>query len=301
MFTATDGLFQTAGGGAGPGDTLIVFGKAVQGNSDLESAVKIASVSSNTKLTVAAPFNLNDTTGSSVNYGPALPYVIGRAQAGNISSPSTTNDVGVASTTLNYPVSALGRAAAIWAQSNGTDTNTSNSATTIVTDAALAVFPGVAPATIIVSPDPIPGNLTTDVVVCIIDALRSPIAGVSFGFSFTNLGVGSGSLDDIGGAGVVPQTTDASGCVVTSVKTNGIAGSTGSGGSGGGTPGLTFTAGDATTTVPITASGNLVLLAFPSALGGAGGTVTLQLLTGNGVPVPGAQLTGTCTGATVGP
>ncbi len=47
-FSALDGHFVTAGGGAGPGDSLVVFGKtehgAPAGNADLESAVKISSV-----------------------------------------------------------------------------------------------------------------------------------------------------------------------------------------------------------------------------------------------------------------
>jgi hypothetical protein len=50
-------------------------------------------------------------------------------------------------------------------------------------------------------------------------------------------------------------------------------------------------------TAPITASGNLILLAKPSQLGGTGGIVTLTLLNGNGTPVPGVQLTGTCSNA----
>jgi len=112
LFTATDGHFKTAGGGAGPGDTLLVFGKDVPGNADLESAAKVTVVNNETTLHVATPFNLNDTTGVSVDYGPVLPYIVGRAQTGNITALATTNKFGAASTTLNYPVSALGRAVA---------------------------------------------------------------------------------------------------------------------------------------------------------------------------------------------
>jgi hypothetical protein len=60
---------------------------------------------------------------------------------------------------------------------------------------------------------------------------------------------------------------------------------------------LTFTVGDTSATAPITASGDLILLAKPSVLGGNGGVVTLTLLNGNGTPVPGVQLTGTCENA----
>ncbi|TLY47386.1 MAG: hypothetical protein E6K53_16555 [Gammaproteobacteria bacterium] len=301
VFSAPDGHFVTAGGGVGPGDTVVVFGKQIQGapvgNDDLESAVKVASVVSETQLNVATAFNFNDTTGATVNNGPVLPYVVGRATVGNISTPATTDSVGVASTKLNYPVSQLGRLAAVWAQGTGVDTV--NGSVRTVTDAAITAFPGVAPAKIIISPNPIPGNLTTSVQVCIYDALGSPLPGVAFGFSFTNLGVGSGSVDGVSGSGTTASVTGSSGCVVTTVITSGIA-SSGSGGSGGSSsgPSLTFSAGSASATAPITASGGLILLANPSACGGTGcaGPVTLTLLNSNGTPVSGVQLTGTCTG-----
>jgi hypothetical protein len=291
LFTATDGHFKTAGGGAGPGDTLVVFGKethgAPQGNADLESASAVSRVNSETSLNVVTPFNRNDTTGVSVDNGPVLPYVIGRALAGNMTSPAATNLNGVATTKLNYPVSVLGNPVAIWAQGNGTDNITGQS--TLVTDARLIVFPGIAPATITVSPNPIPGNLTTTVFACIQDALQEPISGVQFEFAFSGLGIGSGKLDGISTAGLVPDITGPDGCVATTVVTNGIDSSAAE-------AKLTFNLGSLTGFSPIKASGSLVLLAVPSALGGTGGTVTLTLLTGNGTPVPGVQIVGTCTG-----
>ncbi len=293
-FSALDGHFVTAGGGAGPGDTVVVFGKQIHGvpagNDDLESAVKVASVVSETQLNVATAFNFNDTTGATVNNGPVLPYIVGRQTVGNISTPKATDSIGVVSTTLNYPVSQLGRAAAVWAQGSGVDTV--NGSVRTVTDAAIMVFPGVAPAKIVISPNPIPGNLTTSVSVCISDALGSPLAGVGFGFAFTNLGIGSGSVDGVSGSGTAANITDSSGCIVTSVKTSGIAAS----GSGSAGPTLTFSAGNASASAPITASGGLILLANPSACGGTGCTVTLTLLNSNGTPVSGVQLTGACTG-----
>ncbi len=292
LFTATDGHFKTAGGGAGPGDTLVVFGKethgAPQGNTDLESASVVSKVNSDTSLNVVVPFNRNDTTtGAIVDNGPVLPYVIGRALTGNITSPATTNDLGTATTKLNYPVSALGRPVVIWAQSNGTDNITGQS--TLVTDARVIRFPGIAPATITVSPNPILGNVTTTVLACIQDALQEPISGVQFDFIFSGLGIGSGKLDGISTAGTVPDITGADGCVATSVVTNGID-STASDAK------LTFTFGAATGSTSISTNGGLVLLAVPSTLGGGGGVVTLTLLTSDGTPVPGVQIVGTCSG-----
>jgi hypothetical protein len=292
-FTATDGQFLTAGGGAGPGDTLLVIGKqeegAPAGNDDLESAARVTAVLSQTQLTVATPFNLNDTTGVSVNSGPTLPYIVGRAQIGNITSPAFTNANGRATTTLNYPVSKLGHITAIWAQGTGTDSVTGT--TKIVTDIAVIGFPGVAPGQLVVSPNPIPGNITLPVQACVEDALGSPIQGVQLTFAFSGL-VGTGTVDGIANGGTVPDLTDSTGCVTTTVTTSGVGSS--------GTPTLTFTGAGIPAVVPIVASGDLVLFAVPTQLGGDGGLVTLTLLNGNGTPVAGAQLTGTCTNAGIG-
>ncbi|HEY8011818.1 MAG TPA: hypothetical protein VIE67_12570, partial [Rudaea sp.] len=205
---------------------------------------------------------------------------------GNVSTPATTNAVGVATTTLNYPVSALGLASAVWVQGTGIDTFTSGTKT--ITDAALVGFPGVAPAKIVISPSPIPGDITTSVQVCIYDAAVSPLAGVVFGFNFASLGIGSGSVDSVSTAGNTAHATDSSGCVITAVKTSGLTSSD--------KATLTFTAGGATATANITASGSLVLLASPSALNGSGGSVTLTLEQSDGTPVSGVLLVGSCTG-----
>lgn len=317
-FSAPDGRFKTTGGGGGPGDTLIVFGKqahgAPAGNDDLESALPITGIASDTQLFTLFPFNRNDTTGTSMLPGP-LPYVIGRATIGNINSPAATDSsgaatvTGTATTKLNYPVSKLGRSVAIWAQGTGPDTANrdanGNPTTRLVTDAIVTVYPAVADLSVSASPNPITGNITLPVTVCVVDALRVPIPGMRFNFSFSDLGAGSGTVDGIDTAGWTQNATDASGCVAAMVTTQGIAGSGGSGGGSSGKPTLTFVAAgysagsSASVAIPITAGGNLVLLASPTALGGAGGNVSLTLLSSNGKPVPGAQLTGSCTGDTV--
>jgi hypothetical protein len=307
-FSSPDGHFHSKGGGAGPGDTLVVFGKqrhgAPAGYDDLETALSIAKVVDDTTLFTYFPFNLNDTSGSTPPSAP-LPYVIGRATIGNINSPVTTDSngrtsiTGVATTTLNYPVSQLSKSVVIWAQGAGTDplaTNPANSTRT-VTDAIVTGYPGLADVKIIVSPSPIPGNTTADVQVCIIDALRVPIPGVAFDYSFGSLGVGSGSVDGVDGAsGHLTKPTDTNGCVDVSVTTNGLASSSGGGSGSSGGPTLTFSsgAGGATTTTNIVVSSGPILLAAPSALNSGVSTVTLTLLQSDGTPVPGVQLTGTC-------
>lgn len=312
-----DGYFTTTGGGAGPGDTLVVFGKqnhgAPAGNDDLESALPISQIYSGTQLFTQFPFNRNDTTGTSMLPGP-LPYVIGRATMGNINSPAKTDSsgaatvTGTATTKLNYPVSKLNRGVVIWAQGAGPDTAyldaNGNPTTRLVTDAIVTTYPGVRDFIVSASPNPIPGNGTISVNVCVTDALLVPVPNLRFKFGFSNLGAGSGTVDGTSTSGWTQYATGSSGCVVATVYTNGIASSSGGSGSSG-APTLTFTApgfdvgGSASVAIPITAGGNLILQVSPSALGGSGGPVTLTLLTSNGQPVPGVQLTGICTGDTV--
>jgi hypothetical protein len=246
LFTATDGAFLTAGGGAGPGDALVVFGKAVEGNSDLVSAVTVQSVSSETTLNVSSPFNRNDTTGSSVDYGSVLPYLIGRAQHGNISSPATTNDIGVAHTTLNYTVNSVGNAVAIWAQGDGIATTGGQRR---VTDAGTMVYPGVAPAALVVTPLSIAGNSTATITACVTDALGIPLRGVPVGYLFAFTAGGTGSVDGGGATGVFDRLTGTNGCATGSATTSGIPGA--SAGASGGT--LTISAAGQSANVDITA------------------------------------------------
>ena len=289
-FTAPTGRFGTRG--AGPGDTLLVFGKLVPGNRDLESSRQIQTIQSDTSLTVIYPLNPNDDSGVSVNNGPVIPYVIGHAEEGNIGGAGVTDVHGVAHTTLNYPVSRIGKGAFIWAQ-GASGVVAATGRPRLVTDISGGGFPGVAPGHLVVNQTPLPGNTTVNVQVCLYDNLGAPIQGSGIGFGFTNLGLGTGSIDGQPTSGTFANPTGTDGCTNGVFTTSGIAGSAG-GGTGG--PTVTFTAGPSTPAliVPITASGNLILQASPSSLGGSGGSVTLVLTDANGHPVPSAQISGTC-------
>ncbi len=288
LFTAPNGRFRSAGGGAGPGDTLLVFGQAVIGNADLESARRVATVNSETSLNVSYPFNPNDTTGQSVDYGAVLPYVIGRAHEGNIGSTGTTDANGVARTTLNYPVSRLGKGALIWARGAGAPVN---GTPRLITDISGGGFAGVAPGVLVVNQTPLPGNTTVMVQVCLYDALGAPIQGAGIGFGFTNLGLGQGSIDSIATAGQFAHPTGQSGCVLGEMETSGLSGD-------GEEPLVTFTAGPRVPAlpVPIAVGGSLILQASPSTVTANGQTVTLHLTDSSGHGVAGAQLSGSCTG-----
>lgn len=284
MFTAATGSFATAGGGAGPGDTLVVFGEDVIGNRDLESARTVTQVHSNTSLSVDYRFNHNDTTGQSVNYGGVLPYIIGRAADGNISATATTNEIGVAVTKMNYPVSKLGKVAVVWAQGDGPVVAGQPKK---VTDVEFAYFAGVAPATLVVSPSVLPANTTRDVTICVYDALSVPMGGIPVNFAFQNL-AGAGWVDDMVGTGTVDNVTEfGSGCTTATVRTQGVL-------EGDEEPELIFSAVGASGTVTFSFQ-PMVLLANPTAMR-SGGVVTLTLVNNNGVPLPGHQIVGTCEG-----
>ncbi len=284
LFSAPGGAFQTAGGGAGPGDTLLVFGQAVQGNRDLESARTIAQVNSQTALSTVQRFNRNDDTGTSVDSGNVLPYIIGRAQHGNIIATGFTDENGVATVRVNYPVSRLGQSVAIWSRGSATTTTGSK----LVSDIATLVYPGIAELNIIANPGAIPGNTTANVTVCLRDAFDSPIQGafVNFGFSLAS---GTGT---IGGrnSGPLPSPTGSNGCVLVPVVTSGMTED--------GDNLLTFTLGDAEPAeVEINVADDLILQAFPTAFIGDGSfTVNLRLIDGAGNGISGRAIAAQCSG-----
>lgn len=287
LFTAPSGRFTTAGGGAGPGDTLLVFGEQSIGNRDLESARRIERINSATSLNVTQRFNSNDDTGATVNNGPVLPYIIGRATVANITPNVPTNGVGVASTTMNYPINQLGRIAAIWARGAG---DLPGGVQQLVTDAEIVVFPGAAPGTLIASPAQIAANRTTTVTICVQDALASPIQGVPIGFQIANPSTTT-TVDGQSNEGVVAQVTGASGCTTATVTTAGVANNVQA-------PRITFFGVGGSSVVNVVPPTVTFLTAFPSSFfGGNGGPIRLRLFDGNGEPIPGVLITGVCTGA----
>lgn len=290
LFTAPTGQFTTAGGGAGPGDTLLVFGKDVPGNRDLESARVVASINSATSLTTRTRFNLNDDSGQTVDFGPVLPYVIGRATSGNIAATGITDARGVARTVMTYPVNRLGRLSAVHAQ---TAADARPAGQEIAADISFIPFPGIAPARLTAAPEQITGNRTQPVTVCLIDALGAPIQGVRVGFTF-QLGQagGSGSIEGIPNSGSLPRLTGFNGCVTVQVTTQGVQSTTGG-------PQVRFSVGGTGSNIFADVQivvGQLILQSSPSTFFGSGVFITsLTLLDQNGNPIVGAQLFANCT------
>jgi uncharacterized repeat protein (TIGR02543 family) len=159
-----------------------------------------------------------------------MPYLIGRGVHGSITSVGTTNDQGIAHSTLTYTVSTVGNAVAIFAQGDGIDRVTGGQRR--VTDAGTFGYPGLAPASLIVSPQSIAGNTTTTVTVCIVDALGIPLRGFQVGYLFDLSGGGSGNVDGNGGSGTFDRLTGVDGCTFGTATTTNIPGSSEGGSAG---------------------------------------------------------------------
>ncbi len=294
LFTAPTGAFKTASGGAGPGDTLLVFGKLVTGNRDLENARTVRTINSATSLNTTTPFNGNDIdTGTTADYGAVLPYVIGHALDGNITASALTNDDGIATVKLTYPVSKLGKIAAVFAQGSGIATK---GASRTVDDIMFVRFAGVAGigdllAAVTASPNPIFGNSTQQVKVCIADALGSPLQGIQFDFTYT--GTGTAKVDNAASPGLIASLTDDTGCAFATVVTSGVQPSTDTGGGGE----LKFCAGNLCATIDVKVDVGVCQVSPSSvAVGsqGVSGTITLTAFDALKNKLAGAQITSTC-------
>lgn len=299
-FTSQTAAFITAAGGVQPNDILMVFGEESLGNEDLESSLTVASVNSQTSLSTVEKFNRNDETGAINNDFGILPYAVGRAVDGNINATAVMNEMGVATTRLNYPVSQLGRIAAISVKGQGR-INPVNGVVKTVTDVELITFPGVEgfngqSSTLVVSPNVIPANTSVAFNVCLADSARNPLPGRYVSFSYVGSN-GQGYIDGISTAGIMNSPTGENGCTYGVATTTGVI-------PGSAEPGFNFSSGGITcnledsdnqSCMDVIAPENGVLNANPSSFIGRGGiTITLTLYDGSGNPIEGAPIQGSC-------
>ncbi len=287
-FTAPGGAFTTAGGGAGPSDTLVVFGEERPQDRDLENIRTVTQVVSATSLTVQNRFNRNDDTGNSVNNGPVLPYVIGRAVDGNVRPTATTDSGGVARVTVTYPISKLGKRMVLWAQANATPVSTPGET---AGDAEVLRFQGAGPLSIS-APTGVQGNRTVGVPVCVEDVFGNAVSGVRINYTFT-ITQGSASIDgSTAAAGALANVTGANGCATASVTTSGI---TQSGNAGT----ITWKVDDAEAETDILGPAALALIANPGSFllpsGNGSVAVSLTLSDGSTNGVGGILISATCT------
>ena len=298
-FSSLSGSFLTDAGGVQLSDILVVFGEESLGNEDLESAVTVASVNSQTNLSIVEKFNRNDETGTINNDFGILPYAIGRAVDGNITATAAINDIGVATTRLNYPVSQLGKIAAVFVKGQGV---INNGVVKTVTDVELTAFPGVEgfngqSSTLTVSPNIIPGNTSVNFEVCLADSARNPLPARYITFSYTG-GNGQGSIDGISGTGIMIDPTGFNGCTYGVATTSGlIPGAANSGFNFFSDSGITCDLQDSSneSCMDVRAPNNGVLNANPSSFIGRGSVnITLTLYDGSAQPIEGAAIAGSC-------
>ncbi|MCH8477630.1 MAG: hypothetical protein LAT56_06770, partial [Wenzhouxiangella sp.] len=274
-----------------PGDTVALFGKSVPGNREHEAVRFVESVIDNRTVRVTQPWNPNNQTGSIVDDGYVIPWVIGRSRVGTVDQSVTLDEAGRGSVRLTYPINALGRPLVLWSQ--GTRVATSGNKS--VADVGATLFPGVAPLLLTAAPSAIPANATTPVRLCLTDGLGSPIEGAFITGAVVE-GNANGQLD---GVPMVTTTgsatgTDGLGCVTTQVTTSGMV------------PDddeslIRFNFREAEAEVSIIPPGAAALLVQPSravdaSLNLAPITVTLTLISGSGAPIQGVNLVGECDG-----
>ncbi len=298
-FTSNSASFITAAGGVQPNDTLVVFGEESLGNEDLESAVTVSSVNSQNNLTILERFNRNDESGTVNNDFGILPYAIGRAVDGNIEATAILDANGLATTRINYPVSQLGRIAAVYVKGQGPVTN---GVVKSITDVGLTAFPGVEGyrggfTNLLVSPSIIPANVSSLFTVCVVDSAQNPMPGRFVSFSYS--GEGSGIIDGQTNSGTILNATGSDGCTTTTARTIGITTNIAEGG-------FQFNAGGIgckdridgfllPVCLEVTSSNGGVLNANPSGFSTSGQKqITLTLYDGSGNLVEGAAISGTC-------
>ncbi|NBD96131.1 MAG: hypothetical protein GVY11_06630 [Gammaproteobacteria bacterium] len=274
-----------------PGDTVALFGKTVPGNREHEAARTVAGVIDNNTVTVTADFNPNNGTGTIVDDGFVIPWVIGRSQFGVIDAQANLTEDGRGTVTLTYPISALGRPLVMWGQGNRAEADM----TKTVGDVEALVFPGIAPAQLTATPSSIQGNSTTSVQLCFSDALGAPINDVFVRGDIVE-GPASGSLDGepMSTTTAEPTGSAGDGCTVTEVTTSGMVPE-------GDESTIRFSVGGATADVTVVPPGSAMLLVDPSSYQDSNPNVdtlrvVLTLLNAQGEPISGVDLTGECDG-----
>ncbi|OYV25608.1 MAG: hypothetical protein B7Z82_08175, partial [Halothiobacillus sp. 20-54-6] len=253
-------------------DRLILVPDVNGTQRDMLSTRIISALNGTSALTTTAPFPIPTTPG--YIDGANIPWVIGRAQYGNIGTTAVTDSSGVATTFMTYPISRLNQPAIL----------TAEAADGGVTSAFGAYYAGVAGGSLTSSVTSVPANTASAVRMCAVDANQAPLSNLPI------------TVGGIGGTVTIsPSTlvTGADGCVNFTINANIAPGAT--------SPSLTFSSGSGaneTVTITVTPAGAGTLttsIAGASSNNGADCTtanaktrvITGTLLDGNGNPVGG--------------
>jgi hypothetical protein len=155
-------------------------------------------------------------------------------------------------------------------------------------------------AMVTANPNPIFGNTTQLVTVCIEDALGSPLQGIQFSFAYS--GTGTARVDGTPLSGQIANLTDASGCAVATVVSSGVQATTDTGGGGE----LKFCSGTLCATIEVVVNIS-VCQVNPSSVAvtsaGASGTIMLTAFDSLNNKAAGIQVTSVCSasGGTIAP
>jgi hypothetical protein len=274
-----------------PGDTLAMFGKSVPGNREHEAARRVASVIDNRTVTVTERFNPNDQTGSIVDDGYVIPWVIGRARMGAIDESVTLGEQGRGTVQLTYPIKAVGRPTVVWAQGNRVE----SSVTKTVADVNALRLPGAAPLLLTVSPSAVQGNRTTTMELCLTDGLGAPVNQVFVDGAVID-GPANGRLDDepMPTATASATGTAGPGCLQTEMDISGMS-------PGGDQSTVRFNVGGTFVDVQIVPPDSGFMTVTPSLYNDPSPNlvsvgVVLRLFNADGEPVRGVDLSGECDG-----
>ncbi len=235
-----------------------------------------------------SPFNQRV---DSADTGATVPYIIGRARHGTILATGFTNAAGVADTVLTYPVFRILQTAVLVACSTDNlvcaTLNTCDRQGNNCNSVYLDVTNGI-DRILTVSGTTFAPNSTSDLELCLLDVNRTPLPGETITYDISNIGSATVTIN-----GVASETgsfiTGADGCVTITIVSSGqIEGSA---------PILiTFDSDNVAQAVEVSilgpAGGNL--LGIVNVAGGSG-TIELQLIDNNGIPIPDTFISNTFT------
>ncbi|WP_440996392.1 hypothetical protein [Arhodomonas sp. SL1] len=201
-FSSASARFQSDG--VRREDALVINADPEGQNHAFIGRYTIESILGENSLFVDPAFPWNDGSGSVEDTGASIPYVVGRAQYGNVFNAATTNAQGVASTAINYPVSRLNQRALLVASADGTE---------ITSD---VFYAPIRPLTLTSSHTELAANSTTNVTLCLRDLNDAPVSGREVTHSTS--GTGAATVTVNGGA---PVVTGGDGCVTFPVAVSG--------------------------------------------------------------------------------
>lgn len=192
-FSENDGVnLLTAG--VRPLDRLILTPSEQGTQRDMLGSRMVSALTSNSSVSTTTNFATPVTPGYVDGFN--IPWVIGRAQYGNIGTTAATDSNGVANTFVTYPVSRINQPIILTAEADDGVSSVFN-----------AYYVATAGGSLTSSVTTIPAGTTTSVTMCAYDANQVPLANTTISAGLTNGASITGSLVT-GGNGCANFTVD---------------------------------------------------------------------------------------------